>query len=243
MKIITLILFFFTSIHIHANEEALVKQFFDKKGIKDKQSVYAGELLTHYLDKPTLGETLPDNTRVDYHVLQHNNNKSIYTVNVSNGNISQNWYIYLEKYQETWKITAVRTLALPGLFFIALQELANKQNRTDEEEFQYQNMLLTIKSDIKLKDYLKQNIVIFNKVAELSKSNPTAANKLAKTLHINSIQFEKDSGITDISIGGMLDNTVGYLYIPKGSKIPVMSPNDYIYIEKITENWFIYKTT
>jgi hypothetical protein len=40
-----------------------------------------------------------------------------------------------------------------------------------------------------------------------------------------------------------MDNEVGYLYVPDGIKPPEISPNDFIYVEYIIGNWYIYRTT
>lgn len=47
----------------------------------------------------------------------------------------------------------------------------------------------------------------------------------------------------NFSIGGMLDNTVGYLFVPEGKSVPAMHPDRIIMIRKIGNGWYIYKTT
>ena len=231
----------FTS-DIIANEELLIDQFFGKSGIKDKKSVYSGEMITH-LNRPTLGESLPTGVNRQYRLIEKTKHSAIYAVLLSKDDKTQDWYIYLVNENNSWKISAIRNLALPGLFFIVLQELSNKEKRTKEEEIQYQNMSLTIKSDLFLKNYLKDNITVFNQIAKLSKSNLTAANKLAKTIHLNYVELNKVTSVIDINIGGMIDNSVGYMFIPVGAKLPKISTDHYIYIEKVKDQWYLYKTT
>jgi hypothetical protein len=50
-------------------------------------------------------------------------------------------------------------------------------------------------------------------------------------------------GIIEINIGGMLNNSVGFLYVPEGRMPPAMSSGGYIYIEKVMDHWYLYKTT
>jgi hypothetical protein len=47
----------------------------------------------------------------------------------------------------------------------------------------------------------------------------------------------------DFLIGGMLENMVGYLYVPDTSLLPKMTPNRYIMVRAIGDNWFLFKTT
>lgn len=44
-------------------------------------------------------------------------------------------------------------------------------------------------------------------------------------------------------IGGILDNTVGYIYIRDKKDLPVMSDGRVIMIKEIENGWYIYKTT
>lgn len=44
-------------------------------------------------------------------------------------------------------------------------------------------------------------------------------------------------------IGGMLDNTVGYLYVKDKKDLPEMSDNRVIMLREIGEGWYLYKTT
>jgi hypothetical protein len=47
----------------------------------------------------------------------------------------------------------------------------------------------------------------------------------------------------DFLIGGILDNTVGYLYIKDKKDVPAMSPERFIMIREIGDGWYLYKTT
>ncbi len=226
-----------------ADESRLVEQFFDQQGIKNKREVYAGEMLEHYLDKPTLGESLPKGIKISLRALEKSPKREIYAVLLSKDGRSQDWYIYLVNDQSKWKISAVRNLALPGMFFMALQEIQSKSNRTKEEEYQYQNMLLTLQLDSELKEFLHKNINSLNAIAAEAKTSHEKATESAKQLNLNFVGYESSSGIVDVNIGGILDNSVGYLYVPSGSEAPPMSDDNYIYIEHVSGNWYVYKTT
>ena len=241
VRILTVILFF--PLTALAGESSLVKQFFGQDGIKNKEEVYAGEMLEHYLDKPTLGETLSKGIEVSPRALERNPQRAIYAVLLSKDGKSQDWYIYLVNDQNKWKISAVRNLALSGLFFMVLQEVQSKDNRSKEEEHQYQNMLLTLKLDSELKEFLHENIDSLNAIALEAKTSQENATESAKHLHLNFVGYESTNGIVDVNIGGILDNSVGYLFVPTGTEVPKMSDDNYIYIEHITGNWYVYKAT
>jgi len=44
-------------------------------------------------------------------------------------------------------------------------------------------------------------------------------------------------------IGGILDNSVGFIYTNDPRNLPRMSPNRVIMIREIGDGWYIYKTT
>lgn len=44
-------------------------------------------------------------------------------------------------------------------------------------------------------------------------------------------------------IGGMLDNTVGYIYVKDKKDLPEMNPSRIIMIKEIGNGWYLYKTT
>ncbi|MEJ2033889.1 MAG: hypothetical protein P8Y63_12825 [Deltaproteobacteria bacterium] len=106
-----------------------------------------------------------------------------------------------------------------------MDELEKKKDRNPEEESQYQNILLTIKSDRELKQFLTVNIKALQAIAdEARKENLKKADKLSEELHPHKV-FPPDDhpGIIEINIGGMLNNSVGFLYVPEGRMPPAMS--------------------
>jgi hypothetical protein len=199
-------------------------------------------MLEHFLNKPTLGEGLPSNVKAIFRKLSESPKSAVYAVLLTDGQMTQDWYAFLVNVSDVWKLSAVRNLALSGVFYMALQGLEHKTSRTEKEKWQYQNMLLTIKSDSELKEYLKSNLAEFNNVISLHrKGDKEKSEKSAKRLLINFVKAE--GGSIKLNIGGIIDNSVGYLYVPPGAKPPTMTPDEFIYIEQITDSWYIYKTT
>ena len=235
------IFFVFTG-SVQATELELLKSFFGHSGVSDKKSVYHGEMLTYYVNKPTLGKSLPKDAKANFREVFKTQNSAAYAVLLSQGEKTQDWYAFLVRANKKWKISAIRTLAIPGLFYLGLKELENKTSRTTEEEWKYQNMLLTIKRDKDLKDYLKSHIDEFNKIVSSFKSgNKEASKKMAKKLLIDSVKTE--NGIYKLLTGGIMDNSVGFMFIPSDVNQPIMEPEELIYLENIVSNWYIYKTT
>lgn len=241
--------FFFATLSsaqdIDTISEKVVKDFLGHNGIKNKKAVYCGEMLRTYLKAPTLGQVLPTTAERSCRLLSLRDTCAIYTVIIKVDSIVSDWYFYMNKAKTSWKLEAVRSLALPGFFFDILQGLESKTIRTDDEEETYANMKLTASCDSVLKTYLVQNFDDFHKLERsytAGEKDTTA--RLIKKLHLTSTQpLEANGRIIELLIGGTLDNSVGFFYIPDECTPPEMNADSYIYIERIIGNWFIYRTT
>ncbi|MEO6285885.1 MAG: hypothetical protein ABIN80_28950 [Dyadobacter sp.] len=64
-------------------------------------------------------------------------------------------------------------------------------------------------------------------------------------LYISSVSIgEYETGnCINFLIGGMLDNSVGYIYVKDKKDLPEMNPGGIIMIREIGSGWYIYKTT
>jgi hypothetical protein len=230
-----------------ASGEALVKQFFGQGGIDNKTAVYTGEMLDSHFNKPTFGQSLPANVNVTQKLLKQVGDHAVHSVTLSRGNQSQDWYVFLVQERQVWKISALRNFVIPKSFFIDTQTLSEKNNRSTEEEYTFQNRSLTLKSDVALHDYVKSNIQTFNAISAQAKNNIAAANTATKILSLQKTQYDTDTQITDITLatiprsGNIAGNTMGYMHIPEKKHLPRMSEDGYIYIANITGHWFLYK--
>lgn len=242
MKTLIVVLIVCITSDAYAAQPDVLVRFFGPDGIQDKRAVYHGEMLEHYIDRTTLGEELPKKVQVSFRKLKESKTNAVYAALVKKDNQTQDWYAFLVRVDKVWKLRAVRTLALPGLFSMVLKGLAEKSSRSEEEEWQYQNMLLTSSGDKALKNYLKSNRAKFDKIVALMKTGENKqAEATSKSMFVE-VQG-KEEGIFKLLIGGIMDNSVGYLFVPPGESPPKMSPQKYIYVEQIIEGWYIYKAT
>jgi hypothetical protein len=231
MKLILSLIFIATSVVASevGSPKWIVESFFSSDHFPNKEKYYTGEM-TNYLADANMGSRMPTNVTTQIRSLD---NESIFAITYSDGTQEANWYCFLKKEEGEWKLEAVRTLAQQEIVYQCIYELSQKE-RTEDEEWDYQNMLLQVSSDSKLKQYLKDNLLQFEKMI----SDPGKKDETAHSLHLDSA-----IGHTFL-IGGILDNSVGFLYVPKDEDPPQPSSGDgYIYIEHITGNWYIYKTT
>lgn len=150
-----------------------------------------------------------------------------------------------------------------------IDEIINKKNseRTEYEifhskeeyDFELGNTKLTIDLDDNIIKHFLANQTAFerlknNALAQLKKeeidndrSTKLIVNLKAEyqKIFIASIStggYELGNGINFL-IGGMIDNTVGYLFVKDKKDLPAMNPSRIIMIREIGNGWYIYKTT
>jgi hypothetical protein len=64
----------------------------------------------------------------------------------------------------------------------------------------------------------------------------------AKKLFISSVA-KRASGCVEFIIGGIVDNSVGFMFVPDGLSPPPIDPSNYIYVEPAVDHWYVFKTT
>jgi hypothetical protein len=155
---------------------------------------------------------------------------------------TQDWYGYLVHERGQWKLEAVRTLALTGILALQRQQLQRKPSRTAEEDWALENLNLLFKSDAELKRFLMLNVNGLQDLATLViEGKQEVARVAAKALFL--IGADQKDGRVEMIIGGVLDNTVGFAYVPSGAAPPAIAKDDYIYVERVTDRWYVFKTT
>ena len=148
-------------------------------------------------------------------------------------------------------------------------EKSKTKNGKDEifkskEDYQFYlgNLKLTIDLDENIINHFLKNQVEFEKLKNIAlkeletkkkKKDKERGLKLVENLvpdysklFVSSITFGNDEvgeNCLVFLIGGILDNTVGYLYIKDKKDLPKMPSGTIIMIKEIGNGWFLYKTT
>lgn len=128
-----------------------------------------------------------------------------------------------------------------------------------EYEFQLGNTGLTIASDRELIVHFKKNEKEFERIKDSILSQIDKMKIDQERKHRFGEEFELDYQklfISSISsggyqfgnainffIGGMVDNSVGYIFVKNKKDVPDMNPSRIIMIREIGNGWYLYKTT
>ncbi|WP_169753862.1 hypothetical protein [Campylobacter curvus] len=139
------------------------------------------------------------------------------------------------------KIYAVRVLALMQI----PKQIARSYDRASEADrriIDIGQIRLMIARDSELVAFGRQNLDKFETIFQVKSAGEGAkAEQILSELHFTSAEFQNEIFI--LTIGGVTDNTVGFMRADEPSKLPKMSPHEYIMIEQISPKWYLFKTT
>jgi hypothetical protein len=129
----------------------------------------------------------------------------------------------------------------------------------DDYEFELGNGKLTIDLDDNIIKHFLANKAAFERIRDLAykeletkKPDEENATKLVKEfkaeyrkLFISLVSYGgyETGDCLRFLIGGMLDNTVGYIYVKDKKQLPEMNDARIIMVREIGDGWYIYKTT
>jgi len=133
-------------------------------------------------------------------------------------------------------------------------------NSREDFEFQLGNANLILDLDRNIIAHFKQNEEAFERLKDLAYQKiendtidkdrrvdvlPGSRSEYRK-LFISSINYndyQVGKNLLSFSIGGMLDNTVGYLHVKDKASLPKMTDRRVIMLKEIGNGWYLYKTT
>lgn len=243
--------------------ELVEKVFTDKSFIDEIPKYSTGE----YEGRPNSSDII-DGVSLTFKSLETKDSTAVINITAESkdGYISD-LYVHLNK-EEHWKINAFRGLAMTGI----LEELKNQfesmsdsqidslisagdEDIKSKEDFYYvlNNISLTLKDDNSIVKHFENNRNEFELLAQQIASHSDEENinlneiykeRIRKLLigNISSYNLFCEQCI-ELTIGGMIDNTVGYFYIEDKSKLPEMNPDRIIMIREIGNGWYMFKTT
>ena len=147
-------------------------------------------------------------------------------------------YFYLERTDGAWRVSAFRQMAMTDMSYVLLREMNKQATLSPADQDEKRNLELLLSSDRQLRAWFAANRPALDALAQSSQSSATEAR--LKAIGIRSMEKVRDQIV--LTIGGAVDNTVGFLRAgPSGP--PAISPSEFIWIESVGDNWYLFRTT
>ena len=222
----------------------------------DKNATLQFALLSQTVDKAVVAVTIIDKTGKGLDTYLHFSKENIWKANAFRALAMTGMIEGAKK-----ELEQLSTKKVDSLIAISKNDTTGNSMFKSREDFDFQlgNLNLILSLDSEIIDHFNKNKIEFERLKDIAFKNldTTKAdeersiklcNGLENDFHklfISSIEtggYELGNCI-NFSIGGMLDNTVGYLFVKDKKDVPEMNPSSIIMIREIGNGWYIYKTT
>lgn len=223
--------------------EWLVDMFFSKSSFPDKANYFTGEMMEES-DQKTIGEELNGLGAVLFHQIKATNSTCVFAVEVETDNKTINFYSYLIKDNNYWKITAVRRFLLPSFIYTVRDSLLDIDELSASDSVFLLSLKLFTASDQELKNYLGSNLEKFQNLISLFINNEKDKADIAlASAGCNAIYTDKKyPGCVFIQILTFENIEAGFIQAADAVLLPQISFQDYIYIEEVSPGWFVFRT-
>ena len=221
--------------------EWLVDKFFRDSVFSEKANYYTGEMLNE-TDQPTIGEELGGKGEIFFHQIKAVNDEIVFAVEVKLENKILDFYSYLKKENDKWRIFAIRRFILPDFVFQVVDSLSQLPSLNDSSF--YLSLQLFTMNDAQLKNYFISNLDSFNELIKyFDQGNKDEGDKLLAYLGLNAIFLDNNfPGCVFVIINTVQRLASGFIFAAENAKPPVISLNEFIYVEEVVPGWFIFRS-
>jgi len=233
----------FSQQYTEGSPEWLVDMFFSSSLFLEKSDYYTGEM-TKDIEQPTIGEELNDNNaQILFYKIQDTDQEKTFAIELDLDGRVIDFYCYLKMVNDTWKIEAVRRFLLPGFLYSVQDSLSNLSSPSAADVNLQKTLELFTMNDARLKNYLTNNLDGFiNIVWYFNQNEKEEVDKLLNVLRCNAVYKDnRFSNCIFIQINSFERMEAGFIYAADSSSVPPMSSAEFIYIEQVLPDWFIYR--
>lgn len=246
----------------------VVEKYVSAKGFPDKLRFFCCEMYHEWVAPKTLGEQLAPSVQREVHLLYQDTSRAVVTVWLHDSITSMDVYFYLQ-HREVWTVYAVRSLVMKAEAEKELRRLdsipSKQRGKVYKEkwghtwQFDKDNVSLWNSSDSGLALHYYKNADRFSELEKLRQKKfpiQKTDSVYKSVMHDKKIRKKADAvlirdilvdphapGCVLYFIGGIMDNSVGYMYQPDPALVPKPTAGYFILIRPLGNGWFLYKTT
>lgn len=246
----------------------VVEKYVSPDGFPEKMRHFCCEMYQEWMAPKTLGQQLSVSVQREVHLLYQDTAKAVVTVWLHDSVTSMDVYFYLQ-HRTVWTVYAVRSLVMKDFAKKELKRLdsipvsnrgtAYTNTSGHTWQFDHDNTVLWGQPDTLLATNFYTHRDDFAKLEKMrAKKFPLRQTdsvytdvlrnkkiaRLCVKLLIRDVIIDKHApGALLYHIGGVLDNSVGYMYQPDPAKVPQVTAGYFILIRPLGGGWYLYKTT
>ena len=247
----------------------VIEKYVSTDGFPEKLRHFCCEMYQEWTAQQTLGQQLAPSVIRECRLLYGDTARAVVTVWLHDSITSMDVYFYLQ-HRQVWTVYAVRSLVMKDyakaeikrLDSIPWQERGKVYTKTNGHtwQFDHDNAVLWSASDTVLAQHFYSYSKEFRKLEQMRQSmkrksfaadssgqNLLVTKKMSKTMDkllLRAIRDDRNApGTVLYLVGGVLDNSVGYMYQPDPSRLPQVSAGYFILIRPLGNGWYLYKTT
>jgi hypothetical protein len=249
-----------------AGELQLLQEFFSPKGVESRSTRLTGAALEQFARRPMVGEYLPEKATTAFRLLVESETTAIYEAVVSRDGLAEMWSAFFHRGPLGSKLEAIKCLNIPPyLVAVEYPRLVAQPGRNAAQEarlLQLQRLFMTTET---FKDYFNQNRATYETIGRLVETGKMAeAEAAAKTAALVGVRLygesksegalalqnsttasskgqESTQSGSEVRVSGFLDSVLGLLHLPPGVSPPLMSALDYIFVEALDDNWYLFR--
>jgi hypothetical protein len=249
-----------------AVELQILQEFFSNKGMENRSSRLTGAALEQFSRRPIVGEYLPEKATTEFRLLVESETTAIYEAVVSRDGLAEMWSAFFHRGPLGSKLEEIKSLHIPPyLAAVEYQRLLAESGRIAAQEvrlLQLQRLFMTTET---FKEYFNQNRSTYDTLARLVETGKMAeAEAAAKAAALQGVRLygesksegelalfnssaggkgqEKGNQLgCEVRVSGFLDSVLGFLHLPSGVNPPLMSPQNYIFVEVLADNWYLFR--
>ena len=208
--------------------EWLVDMFFAKSSFPDKANYFSGEMLNE-VSEQTIGEELKGKGEISFHQIKATNDEYVFAVEVKLENKLIDFYCFLQKQNNVWKINAIRRFLLPNFAYTVRDSLSNLSSLSSNDSSFYLSLKLFTMTDAELKNYLTTNLNKFQELVVAFNNNlKDKADKLLGSIGCNAIYTDKKyPGCVFIQILTFENLESGFIHADESEVVPGITANEF----------------
>jgi hypothetical protein len=249
-----------------AAELQILEEFFSPKGMENRSTRLTGAAHEEFSRRPMVGEYLPEKVTTAFRLLVESETTAIYEAVVSRDDVAEMWSAFFQRGPLGSKLEAIKALNIPPyLASVEYPRLLARQGRSAVQEARLAQLQRLFMTTERFKEYFNQNRPTYEALARLVETGKTEeAQATARAAALVGVRLHGESKSegemtllvtaasgqgaakssqlgTEVRVSGFLDSVLGLLHLPAGVSPPPLSAQNYIFVEALGDNWYLFR--